>query len=475
MLPLTWIIRAYSHITFGPCLLVFYSKMTDVGDMLAFSFKAFSVEADLAKGLLEYHPDNEEMQQDVTDREDDHDDIDKARNKDGSKLGSSDMMAMKSLEKTIAPTDMLSISMSGLARPLKSRVLQVVATLARRPDEDDADSDDDGMLHDDFEEEGTIVRSRITHLYEICGLLLFYKSAMEKGIGRLEKSSTTSTGDDDGGVDDHEAEKDVNPLIASLVDCLIETTSGYEATTRAYGAMFTQLSSVTGITEASQAQSMLSVISEVRLTSPGFSNDVNCPPQCQTILSIEWVAETLTEAALGQCSSLDDMLALRESIQAAEEAGLSSHAAVKLDKSIGEKESELVGALVEKETKKVLELCGLASVAEAWRLWQHQDVPSGETDSERIAMAAFPGLSQGSVEEGIKDFYASLYSPPLPSLDTQVKDPLLRKKARSKIAADIGELYGKLHANISSSTHGGYEDISFLIHTPEQVNTLFSA
>jgi len=429
--------------------------------MLAFSFRALSVEGHLAKGLLEYEPQDEER--DAEQKED------TPEQHDSEQLGGSDMMNMTSMEKSISSSDILAISMSGLARPLKSRVLQVVATLARRPDEDDAESDDGMMLHDDFEEEGAIVRSRITHLYEICGLLLFYKSAAEKAIQKLDKSPDDST--DDGDVDTD----DLNPLIACLIHCIREATNGYEASTRAYGAMFTQLSSITGDTEASQAQSMLSLIAEVRLSSPGFSIDVNCPEECRTILSMEWVTETLTEAALSRCSSLDDVLALKDSVRAAEKAGLSSTAANKLDESIGEKENMLIDLLVEKETKKVMELCGLASIAEAWHLWQHQQVPSGENESERIIMSAYVGLSQDQVEEGIKDFYASLYSPPLPSLETKVKDPLLRKKARAKIAAVIGRVYGDLHQCITSSSDGGYDDVSFLAHTPEQVKTLFSA
>jgi hypothetical protein len=34
--------------------------VSDVGDMLAFSFKAFSIEADLAKRLLQFQPEHEE-------------------------------------------------------------------------------------------------------------------------------------------------------------------------------------------------------------------------------------------------------------------------------------------------------------------------------------------------------------------------------------------------------------------------------
>ena len=428
--------------------------------MLAFSFKAISVEGDLAKGLLEYHPEENPVE-DCSERVDDETSV----KKDGTSLGSADMMNMSSLEKSISSKDILAISMSGLARPLKSRVLQVVATLSRRPDEDDDEADDEMLLRDDFEEEGAMVRTRVVHLYEICGLLLFYKSAMEKGIQKLENTSSVNEREYDGA----KQEDDTNPLILSLIDCLQETTNAYEATVRAYGAMIT--------TESSQVQTTVSLLADVRTNSPGFSQDVNPPTdECRTILSMEWATETLIEAALVRCASLDDVLALRESVRLAERAGLTLAAVEKLDGMVEQRESSLIGALIEAETKKVLDLCGLANVAEAWRQWQLQQqvLAGGETEGgERTIMSGFPGLSQDQVEEGIKDFYASLYSPPLPSLETQVKDPLLRKKARSKIAHNVGVLYSDMYASISNS--GGYEDISFLVHSPDQVNTLFSA
>ena len=399
----------------------------------------------MAKGLLEYLPEDKESERKSEDEPD---------SSEGGHGGPSIDSSM--MEKHATVFEMLSTSISGLARPLKSRILQVVASLARRPDEEDNESDDG--LADDFEEEGSVVRNRITHLYEICGLLLFYKSVIEKSLQKLAPPSE--------GNEDVLSKPSENPFIACLLDCTSETTKAYEATTRAYGAMLSQISSITGDTEAYQVKSMLNLVGEVRLTSPGFSTDVSCPEDCKIILSTEWITVTLVSAALSCCATLDDVLALKQSVHDLQQAGLSIVAFEKLVESIGEKEFYLVEQLVAAEQKKVLEVCGLAPIASAWQRWQ-------QVKDEGTFMSGYPGLSQDDVEACMKSFSASLFSPPIPSLETVVKDPQLRKSARSKIANHVCNVYEKLHCSIVSE-NGGYDDLSFLAHSPEQVMTLFS-
>jgi hypothetical protein len=439
-----------------------HDSVAYVGDMLAFSFKAFSVEADVVKGLVLYKP------QDDADEEKEEEESGGSTAKDSGGVAEepaadetiSDYMP----EAAISAMDMLSISVSGLARPLKSRILQVVATLARRPDEADNESDD-GM-DDVFDEEGITARTRLTHLYEICGLLLFYAAAMDKSVQKLDTTDSDSNGDSD--LQTSSPAKDKNPLVACLLECLTEATKAYEATIRVYGAMLDQLSASTGNSEASLAHSMVLVIADVRMSSPGFSVDVSCPNECTAILSIEWATETLVQAALGTCKALDDVVALKQSLAAAKKAGMKILESEKLDEKIDQKEIELIEELVEKETSEVLDLCGLGPLASAWKSWQ-------DVQAEGTLMAAYPGLSPDDAEAGMKEFYSSLYSPPLPSLEATIKDPVVRKSARSKIAGKVCETYSELYNSMMSTGKGGYDDVSFLGHKPEQVNTLFSA
>jgi hypothetical protein len=339
-----------------------------------------------------------------------------------------------------------------------------VATLARRPDEADNESDD-GM-DDVFDEEGITARTRLTHLYEICGLLLFYAAAMDKSVQKLDTTDSDSMGDSD--LQTSSPAKEKNPLVACLLECLTEATKAYEATIRVYGAMLDQLSASTGNSEASLAHSMVLVIADVRMSSPGFSVDVSCPPDCTAILSIEWATETLVQAALGTCKALDDVVALKQSLAAAKKAGMKILESEKLDEQIDQKEIELIEELVEKETSEVLDLCGLGPLASAWKGWQ-------DVQAEGTLMSAYPGLSPDDAEVGMKEFYSSLYSPPLPSLEATIKDPVVRKSARSKIAGKVCDTYSELYNSMISTGKGGYDDVSFLGHKPEQVNTLFSA
>jgi len=348
--------------------------------------------------------------------------------------------------KLMTALDMLSISLSGLSRPLKSRILQVVSSLARRPD-DDEDDDESDDRDDWIEEEGSIIRNRITHLYDIAGLLLFYKEAMQKSLAKMMPD---------------QPDLSKNPLMNCLTECLSETSESYQATVRAYGAMLSQVASVTGTTESQQVKSMLSQLSQVHEQSPGFGSSKDMPA-----LSIEWVTRTLVEAA--RCLGLDDVLALQESVRSAVSAGLSSALASELEESIALKSKKLMEKIVDDETRKVLDLCGLLDVVNKWKKWKEMDVSSAGAPSS--IMATYPGLSQQEVELPMKEFYGSLYSPPIPALETAVKDPVARKKTRSQITSRVSSVYEQLHTDI---TAGGYDDLSFLIHSPQQVKTLFS-
>jgi hypothetical protein len=420
--------------------------------MLAFAFKIFSVEADLAKGLLDYHPDDGES---------------------GQEKKESDAVAEPDLESTaenlgsdeftfhetrITSAEMLSIAMSGLARPLKARILQVISTLARRTSNTDEDREKDGDEDEDtdeMEEEGALTRSRLGQLYEICGLLLFYSSAIGKGVERLEPKQSQS---------ENEQVAVSNPLVECLLQCLTEATQGYEATIRFYAAMLDQWSVMTGDSEATLAQSLLVLLAEVRKSSPGFAADVDCPESCNETLSIDWVTETAITASA--CRSLDDAVNLKMALAASKACGMDVVVAEKLVKHIEDKESTLIQQVVETETTQVLDLCGMLGVSDAWKRYS-------EVQDNAIVMASFPGLDAEQVSAALKEFYASLYSPPLPSLET-IKDASIRKQARSSIAQNVCKLYTELFETIMMSG-SGYADTSFLGHSPDQVSTLFSA
>jgi hypothetical protein len=180
---------------------------------------------------------------------------------------------------------------------------------------------------------------------------------------------------------------------------------------------------------------------------------------------MEWATETVVEAAISSCEVLDDTTALKHTINAAKKAGLAVVTAEKLAEEIEGTERKLVDGLVEVETSKVLDLCGLGPLTTAWQIWK--DTP------DRGQMVTFNGLSAADMEASMKDFYSSLFSPPLPSLESSVKDPVMRKMARSKIAKNICETYARVYEDMTS--YGGYDDLSVLGHTPAQVKTLFTS
>jgi conserved oligomeric Golgi complex subunit 6 len=179
---------------------------------------------------------------------------------------------------------------------------------------------------------------------------------------------------------------------------------------------------------------------------------------------------------LNTCKSLDDAHLLQKAILKSQKTGGLSDTAQNLTQRIHDKETELIHELVTRETSNVMELCGLASTATAWKNFQQASAEHGGALYE--ALAAYPGLSPYEVQEAVKEFYSSLYSPPLPSLETVIKDPVVRKAARRQIAQRVCTFYAELYEAIMAAhagESGGYEDVAFLGHTPEQVTTLFSA
>jgi hypothetical protein len=411
-----------------------------VGDMLAFCFRAFSVEADVARGLLAYVPESEDAEGDETEE---------------VKLAEEDPDYL--VEKPISAAEMLFQSMGGVSRPLKARILQVVSNLSRRQDEDD--ESDDGMV-DGLEEEGAAARNRLTQLYDICGLLLFYAAALEKSVVKLQSDDETKASQEGSMVEK-------NPLLTSMLDCLGEATNAYEASLRVYSAMLEQLNLLTGDSEASLAHAMVVRIVEVRRASPGFASDGACPAAYRQTLSLDWACDVLVETALPTCKTLDDTVSLKQSITVARNAELGNSVASTLEAKVHERETALIDLLVEKETADVLDLCGLGNLVTSWDRFKGVQV-------EGMVMATHPGLSPEEAQTAMKEFYSSLYSPPLPSFESTIKDPSLRKLARNKIASNVCSAYATLYEAMSIPEKGGYEDLSFLGHTPAQVKTLFT-
>ena len=449
--------------------------LADVGDMLAFAFKIFSVEADLARGLLHYKPHQEEEDDDNrTDNEEEN-----AETAAEPFQGYDDTVSSE--DATLTADGVLGIAVSGLTRPLKARILQVIATLARRDDggnQHDDDSDNESLDDDLEEEEGTVTRTRVTHLYEICGLLLFYASTMEKGVQKLLCQPVSSLDSKNSETDNDEPPPTsspmlakTNPLVECLLECLRDAAQAYEATQRVYAAMLDQLTILTGESEAALVHSMLVLITDARLQSPGFSQNVECPDEWSAVLSMEWVTEMLVHAV--KCEHLDDAVLLQQSAVAAQRAGMSIVTAEKLQTELEQKETELIEQLVQEETEQVLDMCGLGALSMTWKRWKEVQKNTSKQGTI-VAMASYPGLSSDEIETGMKEFYSSLYSPPLPSLETTVNDPSARRRARSLIAEAVCDVYEKIYDSAMASS-SAYTDTSFLGHTPDQVRTLFSA
>ena len=428
-----------------------HDSVVYVGDMLAFCFRAFNVEADVARNLLKLDPETVEE----GDEEKEEDPLNNNTEQADGAAEDSDYVA----EQPITAVEMLVHSMGGISRPLKSRILQVISNLARRADDDDNESDD-GM--DDLDEEGAEGRKKLCQLYEICGLLLFYASALDKAIMKVYRS--TSSGSSFAAENDKDISEQ-NPLLTSILECLDEAATAFGASLRVYGAMLDQLNALTGDSEASSAHSMIVRVVDVRKASPGFVEDVKCPQKYQQTLSVDWSCEVLVEAALPSCRSLDDTVALKQAIAVARQGGLSELQGLALEEKIRKQETTLIEQVVAKEASDVLDLCGLGPLIVAWDRFEGVKV-------DGMTMSSYPGLTPEEAAASMKEFYSSLYSPPIPSFENSIKDPTLRKVARAKIAKTVCDKYRDLYEAMQEDE--GY-DMNVFGHTPSQVGTLFQA
>ncbi|KAL3789305.1 hypothetical protein ACHAWO_004856 [Cyclotella atomus] len=441
-----------------------------VGDMLAFAFRSFRVEGELVKTLFVWEDDYDnrdeagaaaaaEAKSNVEDNTDEDGDETKEENEEVSK-------PMNVLE-------LLSQSMGGLARPLGTRIKQVIKSLEsqRQMMEEQVEDVQGDYLMDarskmmmesgtnDDEDVATSSMNQIVCLFTICGLLKFYSSAVQNALDKFELMKSN----DDFVV----GESAKNPFFTTCVESLIEASESYVASLRTYGALLSSNSSP-DTTEAMLAQRLIVRIAEERVASPGFADDSSLPEINVSMkqLSLTFLVSTLVDAAIPYLKSLDDGAALKAAMTSTVKCGLESAEAEKWIDLIEEKEAELVEALVDAESEKVLAVCGLGGIRAALQQMNAVYV-------EGMTMSSHPGLSQADIEAAMKQFYSSLYSPPISTFEDSIKDPELRKVARSKTAKRVVDEYKSLYQAITSEK-GGYADVSFLGHDPDQVNTLLS-
>ena len=488
--------------------------------MLAFAFKSFTLEADLTKNLLlhqlPWSSDNDDnMGEGVNTTEVGNSDTDRF---DESTNGPSTLETNVFSEindnytipeeKALSTMDMLSISMSGIVRPLKSRILQVIAKLCRRNNDvthegvvhhvDDDDDDDDNVFDkyntNDQEDDGSLIRTRVGQLYDICGLLLFYYTTILRSVSKLSVNSTYNTLTLASGSMNESVvtnNNELNPLLDCLMECFVEATQGYEATVRVYCAMMDQIAILSGESIATLMQRLIVLLIQIRSNSPGYLEDViqECPnATCQETLSMEWVTEILISTCCTLPTvSINDAVTIKEIFQITKRNSsiqFDVSRAMQLDALIAQKEKELIDDLIRTESFNVFDLCGLTVVANGWDRYKKEATtaipePSTGSSTPLIPMSTYPGLTPHEIELGMKEFYTSLYSPPIPSLEVTIHDPRTRKLVRTNIASAIVSFYTELYTAIilpNDAVHYTYEeDVRRLFqHTPQEVQTLFS-
>lgn len=430
-----------------------HDPVSYVGDMLAFAFRAFRVEGDLVRTLLMWN-------------DGDWDGCDEGDNEQKEIADESlvdDYEEEGSYNKPMNVTEMLAQSMGGLARPLRTRISQVVSSLASqspsRADDDRVDRDSQVTFED--EETSSMSLTRLISLFSVCGLLKFYRSAVQNALEKLKGQKAITA---DGGVE--------NPFLVTCDDCLTEAADSFVASLRAFGAMLPTHVLSTSESEAQLAQRAIVRISQERVASPGFSEELGMSSEIaeedvvSKQLSLSVLVGSMIDAAMPHLRTLDDCASLKSAVNVAVKCGLTASESVKWGQLIQETERDLVESFVHMETEEVLHVCGLGGLRSSL---QHMN----GVYVKGMMMSSYPGLSQREVEVSMKKFYSSLFSPPIPTFEDTIKDPEVRKVARSKTAQRVVDVYRELFEAITGDG-GGYADLAFMGHDSDQVKTLLS-
>jgi hypothetical protein len=466
-----------------------------VGDMLAFVFRTLSVESELAKGLffvvvvggkqqeempvggeegsVEKDGDLGEGVVKAVEDEKENEDEDEDEDEDVDR-------EQEDVEEyaRLTAMDVLNDVMSGVARPLKSRLSHILVSLSTRPEEEHGGGENDdhlvlmGGLHN--EEEAGMARNRLASLYSICGLLLFYQSAMEKALGKLEKMNLTGGKASVEGAAGAVFRNQMNPLVICLRECLSEGAKGFMASVKVYVATLESLAASSSDSTTTAATTQVAVASEmivrlcqVRGASPGFGIVTeHMDEETKHGLCVEFLCDHVFEPVFPLCTNLDDVIAMKAALASMNKVGLESGHASKWQSACAEKEKMLIDVQIESDVKDFLHESGLGGICSAMENLEAMYV-------EGMIASSHPGMSQESLRKAVEIFYATLYDPPIPSY-VGVKDPALKKYAKNKVVEIVTAVYEKIY-DLARGEKGGYADLSFFKYDSLQVKAMLSS
>ncbi|CAN0043130.1 unnamed protein product, partial [Discosporangium mesarthrocarpum] len=127
---------------------------------------------------------------------------------------------------------------------------------------------------------------------------------------------------------------------------------------------------------------------------------------------------------------------------------------------LGDEMDTWLGVLVRHQADKVLERCGLAPAIRASEAAAGKEGPA----------CAQPGLDETTLATVLRHFYSSLFSLVMPDFE-RIRRPGVRADARRTTSLLVAEAHEGIYA-LAADEASGYEDKSFLLHTPEQVRML---
>ena len=232
-------------------------------------------------------------------------------------------------------------------------------------------------------------------------------------------------------------------------------------------------------TVGSVAVEVVSQLSRTRMCSPGFLMEegggaeaeaeaeavaVADPADCgEDPMSMDAILPTILAPALSLCASIDDLLLLKTAVKAAEEGGASKEKCYVWGQACDSRVGIMVEFIVREQAGEVLTLCGLKEV-----------LALIETEGEgSVPLSQVIGLEPQVVKGKIDEFYATLYSPPIPTY-SEISDDKVRAEARRATGEKVLSGYAVLYDTVEDDKNGYAEGGVFCKHSPAQVKVLLN-
>ncbi|GMH58100.1 hypothetical protein TrLO_g15939 [Triparma laevis f. longispina] len=322
-------------------------------------------------------------------------------------------------EESSASSDLLAKTVSGLSRPLRTRIETTFPPLV--------------LTHSAIDDGSVECKTKVILLFSLAGVIKFYKSKIEQASSRHSSLPP---------VDLCDALDELHKAVCSV----------YEESLQVYGESLRVFSSSSNSFQLSK-QTVGSLAQQI-IADMRKANELN-PESDSNVMN--FVLKTILAPALALSETLDDVMKLKESVTI-DPQNNSSDWVQRIDEKIEIK----LGSTIIAVSENVLEQVGLMEII---------SLINSENPSPTNPMSSIIGLEQAFVSRSIAQFYSSLHSPPIPSFE-EIDSAEIRARLTTGIKEKIISSYSDLYFQIKDPQARYTDTDSWLNMNPNQIQGL---